>query len=104
MSSNIVHIRCPKCGTFSVNAEVCSQCGQRLNTVQQREEKRLDQERERVAKALAEKPSAIEQFLIKMTKHRWILVRLFFKLIYGIWFTVMAIAMFIAWLIGLIVA
>ncbi|MVX37172.1 hypothetical protein [Myroides sp. LoEW2-1] len=104
MSSEKVHIRCSHCGTFSVNAEYCTHCGQALNIVKQREERRKDDERDRIAKALAEEPSAIEKFLLKMTKHPWFVIRVFFKLIYGIWFVVMAIAMLLAWLIGMIVA
>ena len=104
MTKGQVHIRCSKCGTFNVDTDNCISCGHALNMVQQREEERKHLERERIAKALAEEPSAIEKFLLRMTKHPWLLVRLFIKLVYGVWFTVMAVTMFIAWLIGMIVA
>ncbi|MGL4581502.1 MAG: zinc finger domain-containing protein [Flavobacterium sp.] len=104
MSKGQVHIRCSSCGTFNTDVDVCVHCGHTLNMIKQREQVRIKAERERVAKALAEEPNEIEKFLLKMTKHSWLVVRLFFKVIYGVCFAVMAIAMFLAWLIGMIVA
>ncbi|MDM1372112.1 MAG: hypothetical protein ACRCVU_04120 [Flavobacterium sp.] len=104
MSKGQVHIRCSQCGTFNIDTEQCVNCGHALNMVKQREQVRIEVERERVVKALAEEPSAIEKFLQRMTNHKWLVVRLFFKLIYGVWMVVMAIGMFLAWLIGMIVA
>lgn len=104
MSKGQVHIRCSSCGTFNVDVEICATCGHSLNVIRQREQVLKAAERERIAKVLAEEPNLIEKFLLKMTKHPWLVVRLFFKVIYGVWFAVMAIAMFLAWLIGMIVA
>lgn len=104
MSKGQVHIRCSNCGTFNVDVEVCVHCGHAINMVRQREQVRKEAERERIAKALAEEPHFIEKFLLRMTKHPWLGVRLFFKIVYGVWFAVMTIAMFLAWLIGMIVA
>jgi hypothetical protein len=72
--------------------------------VQQREQERKKENQDRIAKELAQEPLAIEKFLHRMMNHPWLLVSLFFKGIYGIWVVVMAIAMFIAWLIGIVVA
>lgn len=104
MSKGQVHIRCSSCGTFNVDVEICATCGHSLNVVKQRELVRKEANRERIATALAEEPNLIEKFLLKMTKHSWLVVRLFFKMIYGVWFALMGIAMFLAWLIGMIVA
>ena len=99
-----MHIRCSQCGEFNVNEEYCVSCGSLLSIVQQRVEERNRIEKIRIEKALSEKPSKTEQFVLKMMKHKWLLVRLFFQLIHIVWITVMAITMFIAWLIGIILA
>jgi Fe2+ transport system protein B len=72
--------------------------------VKQREQHRIQVDQERIAKEIAQEPLAIEKFLHKMMNHPWLVVRLFFKAIYGVWVVVMAIAMFLAWLIGVVVA
>lgn len=104
MTKEQVHIRCTQCGTFNVNEDYCVSCGHSLNMIQQREEERKELAQKRIEKALEIQPSKVELFLVKMTNHPWLVIRVFFKLIYGIWFVVMAIAMFLAWLISLIIA
>lgn len=104
MSKGQVHIRCSQCGKFNVNEEHCISCGSLLSIVRQREEERNRTEKIRIEKALLDKPSKTERFVLKMMNHKWLLVRLFFQLIHVVWITVMAIAMFLAWLIGIILA
>lgn len=104
MTKEQVHIRCAACGHFNVNANYCVQCGHPLNVIKQREQRRMQVEQQRIAQKIAQKPSAFDKFLHKMMNHRLLVVQWFFKGIYGIWVVVMAITMFLAWLIGMIVA
>lgn len=102
MSKGQVHIKCTKCGTFNVDEDVCTQCGTMLNMVREREIVRHTIEKKRIEDDLAKPPSKTDAFLRKMMNHPWLVVRLFFKLVYGIWFVLMAVTMFLAWVIGLL--
>lgn len=104
MSKGQVHIRCYKCGEFNANAEKCEHCGATLDLVKRREQERQDFIKEKERIEILKGPSKVDRFFSAMTNHRWLLVRLVFKLIYGVWIVFMAIVMFIAWFIGVVVA
>ncbi|CAM4084851.1 hypothetical protein FLAN108750_09400 [Flavobacterium antarcticum] len=81
------YIKCLKCNTVNLNLDYCSNCGAILNIVLKRKlerEKRAEEKLE--LERLTEKPSTIEAFLRKGSKHSNIIIRLIFKLFYYIWF------------------
>lgn len=99
-----VHIRCSECGEFNQNTELCEYCGAILCLIKKRTIERQNIEQKRLKEELEQEPSKIDMFFIKMSKHPNILIRLVFTILNAIWLAVMAIAMFIAWLMSLIVA
>ena len=64
---------------------------------QKRLEQREDEERNR-------EKGKFELFIERNRNHKNIFIRLFFQLLYGIWFIVMAIGAFIAWLFAAVAA
>lgn len=97
------HIKCPNCGVFNSNAEVCSNCQTILSHTKRRELAFQEQEKARIEKAIArskEKPSLYERY----SKHRFLVVRILAKVLQSIWLAAMAIGVFIAWIISFIAA
>lgn len=97
------HIKCPNCGIYNTNADYCKSCNTVLSYQKKRElefaqEEKERRERDQIQKA--ESPS----FYKKNKNHRFLIVRVFVKIIHSIWVVFMAIGMFIAWLISAIVA
>lgn len=100
----ISKIKCSNCGTFNTNKDHCESCGELINPKLKREisnqkrlEQREDEERNRVK-------GKFELFIERNRNHKNIFIRLFFQFLYGIWFIVMAIGAFIAWLFAAVAA
>ncbi|EGV43729.1 zinc ribbon domain-containing protein [Bizionia argentinensis JUB59] len=96
-------IKCPNCGIYNTNAEYCTNCGTLLSHIKRRElayaeEEKNRKERERIRK---EKSPSLYQ---KYKNHKFLIVRVFVKVMHSIWMAFMAIGMFIAWLVSSIVA
>ncbi|MHC5202870.1 hypothetical protein [Myroides sp. LJL119] len=104
MSSSKIHIRCYKCKEFNTNDQLCEFCGAILDYQKRRELEIKKNAELELAKELAKPKSNIEIFFDSMINHQWLLVRVFFKIIYGIWFAILSITMFIAWLFASILA
>ena len=96
-------IKCPNCGIYNTNKEYCTNCGTLLSHKKRRElafvqDEKDRKERERIQKE--QSPSFYERY----GNHRFLIVRIFAKIIHSIWMAFMAIGMFIAWLISAIAA
>jgi ribosomal protein L37E len=97
-------IKCGNCGTFNTNKDYCENCGALINPKLKREksdQKRIDDREEEDRNRVKGK---FELFIERNRNHKNILIRLFFQLLYGIWFIVMAIGAFIAWLFAAVAA
>lgn len=100
----ISKIKCSNCGTFNTNKDYCENCGELINPKLKREisnQKRLEQQEEDERNRVKGK---FELFIERNRNHKNIFIRLFFQLLYGIWFIVMAIGAFIAWLFAAVAA
>ena len=80
------YIKCPKCGTENVNNDYCSNCGAIINGVLERKLERDLKNQARQDAKNAEAPSKVELFLKKGLEHPNLIIRIFFKVGYGIWF------------------
>ncbi len=97
-------IKCSNCGHFNTNSDYCEKCGELINPKLKRElsdQKRVD---DREEEERNRKQSKFELFIERNRNHKNILIRLVFQLLYGIWFIVMAIGAFIAWLFAAVAA
>lgn len=97
-------IKCPNCGYFNTNRDHCKQCGTLINPKLRREQQDQKRIEDRKKKEKSREKGPIGQFIEQNRKHKNIFIRLFFQLVYGIWFIVMAIGAFIAWLFAAIAA
>jgi len=95
-------IKCPNCGVYNTGRDYCEACNTVLS-YKIRRELVFKKEEEARLKELAtqvKKPSFFEKY----SNHRFLIVRVFTKIIRSIWLGFMAIGMFIAWLISAVVA
>lgn len=100
---NIRNIKCPNCGIYNVNSDYCSKCHTVLSYKKRRELEYKKEQKARLERVRFEKANN-PSFFEKYEDHRFLLVRIFVKLLKSIWVVVMAIGMFIAWLITAIAA
>lgn len=97
------HIKCPNCGLYNTNEEYCTNCNTLLSYKKRRElayEKSEKERRERERIQKEESPSFYE----KHKDHRFLIVRVFVKVMHSIWMGFIAVGMFIAWVISAIAA
>lgn len=95
------YIKCLQCGVVNEDSDYCVNCGTIINVVLHRKlehEKKLQVQKE-ISKD--EKPSKIDEFLRKASKHPNGIIRLFSHLIYSIW---IFLAMVVGGLIAAVVA
>jgi len=97
-------IKCPNCGFFNTNSDYCVKCGTLINPKLKRDLEDKKRVAEQKAKEQATPKSKFGQFIERNRAHKNIIIRLFFQFIYGIWFIVMAIGAFIAWLFAAVAA
>ena len=86
--------KCPTCGTWNKDEDYCTQCGTVLSP-QLIEEKR-EEEREQRRNSIP--PSKIDLFLKKWEHSNFLLLRILYKIVYGVTVAFIAIASFFAWL------
>lgn len=97
------NIKCPNCGIYNTNRDYCSECNTLLSYKKRRElayKKEQDAQLERRRIEKENNPSFFE----KHENHRFWVVRAFIKVIKSIWMAIMAVGVFIAWLIAAIAA
>lgn len=97
------HIKCPNCGVFNTNAEYCKNCNTPLSYKKRRELSYAKEAKERLERERQEEKES-PSFFVKYKDHRFLLVRIFVKVIHSIWTAFIAIGMFIAWLFTAIAA
>jgi len=96
-------IKCPNCGVYNTNQDYCTNCGTLLSYQKRRELAFAQDEKDRKERARIQKEES-PSFYEKNKDHRFLVVRVFAKVIHSIWMAFMAIGMFIAWLITAIAA
>lgn len=97
-------IKCPNCGFFNTNSDYCIKCGTLINPKLKRALENQKRAAEQKEKEMAGQKSKFGLFIERNRTHKNIFIRLFFQFIYGVWFVVMAIGAFIAWLFAAIAA
>lgn len=97
------HIKCPNCGIYNTNVDVCTSCNTPLFS-KKRHELRLEKEEEKRREQERIEKEASPSFYERNKDHRFFIVRAFVKIIHSIWMGFVAIGMFIAWVISTIVA
>lgn len=97
------NIKCPNCGVYNVNRDYCSKCNTILSYKKRREQEFKKEEEARLEQRRLEKKNN-PSFFEKYGNHRFLLIRVVVKIIKTIWVVIMAIGMFIAWLISSIAA
>ncbi len=96
-------IKCPNCGIYNKNVEYCTNCDTLLSYKKRREIAFAQEKKERLERERIE-DEARPSFYEKYKDHRFLIVRVFVKMIHSIWLGFMAVGMFIAWLITAIAA
>lgn len=79
------YIKCLQCGVVNEDCDYCTNCGTIINVVLSRKlehEKKLQLQKE---KTKEDKPSKIDEFLSKASKHPNGIIRLFSQVIYSVW-------------------
>ncbi len=97
-------IKCTNCGTVNNKTDHCINCGALINPKLKRQESIKRRKKEQENKQRNQAKTQIEMFFERQLKSKNIFIRLFFKFLYGVWITVIAIGAFIAWLFGTIAA
>ena len=87
--------KCNRCGTWTVDNDRCSNCGNEINfeKIKRRDQKKQTQ------KIIQEKgPDQIERFLNRFKNSRFILVKGLYYLLYSVWFVLASIVSFFMFL------
>lgn len=102
--SQSIYIKCLECGKLNYNTDYCEKCGSLINISKKRE---IEQQKRNEQKALdkkSKKPSKIDTFFDRTKNHPNFIVRTFTKMLYSLWWLVMIIGGFLAWIAGVISA
>jgi len=94
----VSEIKCPNCGIYNTNKDYCTNCNTLLSSKIRRELQFAKEAKARAEKQRIEdenSTSIIEQY----TSHRFLIIRVFAKIIRSIWLGFVAIGVFIAWLV-----
>ncbi len=86
--------KCPSCSTWNKDEDYCINCGT-LISPQIIEEKR-EEEREKRRNSVP--PTKFDLFLKRWENSNYLVLRILYKIVYGITVTFIAIASFFAWL------
>jgi len=97
-------IKCSNCSTFNTNKDYCENCGELINRKLKREKSDQKRIHDREEKDRNREKGKFELFIERNRNHKNIFIRLLFQFLYGIWFLVMAIGAFIAWLFAAVAA
>lgn len=91
-------IKCPNCGLYNKDSDYCTACNTVLSYKIRREIELARQD----SKHQEQKIKNVQlrtSFIDKYSNHRLLVVRLVMSVVQGVWFIVMAIGGFFAWLI-----
>lgn len=99
-----VHIKCYKCGEFNSNAQRCVYCEAILDITQRRLIEREKKHQEIVAQQKLIAPTKVELWISSALHHPNIIIRFTARFIKNVYMVVMAIGMFIAWLVSMLLA
>ncbi len=99
-----VYRKCPTCGLINLNRDYCKHCGVLINTNLRRQKERAQRLNKKKTAAAAKKPHKITLFFEKAKTHSNPIIRFIVLLFYSIWVVVVAIASFLALIIGYITA
>lgn len=97
------NIKCPNCGIYNVNRDYCSKCNTVLSYKKRRELEYQNEQKARLERRRLEKENN-PSFFEKYEDHRFLLVRILVKVLKSIGVAIMAVGMFIAWLIATVSA
>ncbi|MDX1272179.1 TFIIB-type zinc ribbon-containing protein [Bizionia paragorgiae] len=97
------NIKCPNCGVYNKNRDYCSECGTVLSYQKRRELAYKKEQEDRLKRQRIEKENN-PSFFEKYENHRFWIVRAVVKVFKSIYMAIMAIGMFIAWLIATVAA
>jgi uncharacterized membrane protein YvbJ len=89
-----VERKCTKCGAWNKEEDFCVNCGSSISP--QQIEKERDQQREEIRKATP--PSSFDVFLDRWENSPYLLIRILYKIVYGVSVVFIAIASFFAYL------
>jgi hypothetical protein len=78
----VVKRKCPKCGTWNGNEDHCTNCGELLNYTLIRKK----EDEKRVKEFSTRPPDSIDRFLNTFKNSSFILVRMVYYILYGVWF------------------
>ncbi|WP_066223298.1 hypothetical protein [Formosa haliotis] len=98
-----VQIKCPNCGLFNTNADHCSNCGTLLSYKKRRELAFKQDEKNRRLRREQEKKST-PSFIESGEANKFLVIRVFTKVLKSIGVVVMAIGAFFAWLFTFLAA
>lgn len=99
-----VYIKCQYCQTLNINREYCQSCNRALSVQTLREEKRQREAEVQAAIKRAKKPSKVEVWIDSLKNSRFWIVRFVSKIVSAIFFIIISIGGFFAWLIAIIAA
>lgn len=93
-------IKCPNCGVFNTNRDYCKNCNTLISNEIKREIKAEAGKQKRVEEAIYEKENP--NFVERLKKHPFFLLRYIGWLLYSVYFVVSAVGAGIAWFIATI--
>ncbi len=93
----MIERKCLSCGTWNQNEDFCKQCG---NPISPLEINRADAFRKKLIEE--QKPKdAFDRFAEKLKNHRYLTIRIFYKIGYSITVLFGAIGAFFAWIVAM---
>lgn len=100
----MIQRRCPKCNEWSTDSEHCNFCGELISSERIAEIRDEERKMQMKAKSRDQFDSWLEHNINALEHSPYFLIRTMFKVVYSIWFTVMAVGSFVAyiaiWLVG----
>lgn len=97
------HIKCPKCNTFS-SSDHCEKCGLLINPKLIRQAEIVRRKNAYLKTLIKLDKEEQDTWLYHMMNHKWLVIRLIGYVLNAIWFVVMAVGGFLAWLAATISA
>ncbi|EHQ43552.1 MULTISPECIES: hypothetical protein [Myroides] len=98
------YITCKHCQTENLNTDYCTNCGEIINIVLERQLEQQRVKEERIQKEILREPTAIEKFFLTLRNHSNPFVRVLYIIVHTVWLVVATIAAGIAYLVGMIAA
>jgi methionyl-tRNA synthetase len=93
----MVERKCSNCGTWNTTEDYCKNCGAAVSPAAVNKEKIRKREEEEANK----EPSNFDLFLERMKTSKYLLVRMAYKVMYGITMVAGAIGAFFAWMVAM---